>query len=62
MGLGTCWCGLYDNVERRQAICELCGITDENILPMSIVAVGNPDDAPETPDRFKPDRIPREQW
>jgi len=62
MGLGTCWCGLYDNVERRAAICELCGIEDENILPMSIIAVGNPDDAPETPDRFKPERIHREKW
>lgn len=62
MGLGTCWCGLYDNVERRDAISELCGITDENILPMSIIAVGEPDVEVETPDRFKPERIHREQW
>ena len=62
MGLGACWCGLYDNVERRNAICELCGITEENILPTSIVVVGNTDDAPATPDRWDETRFHYGKW
>jgi len=62
MGLGSCWCGLYDNVERREGIKALCGIEDANILPMSIVVVGNTDDAPATPDRVDASRFHYGKW
>ena len=46
MGLGTCWCGVYPNADRIEALRKLLGIPEPNI-PFNVIAVGYPDEAPD---------------
>ena len=62
LGYGACWCGVYPNEERMEAFKRILNIP-ENILPFSAVPIGRPGKAnPETPDRFKEDRIHTDKW
>ena len=62
MGLGTCWCGLFDNKERCAAVKEVCGIEDDDILTMSVVVVGHPAVEPPAPDRWDESRFHFDRW
>lgn len=62
MGLGACWCGVYGNKERVDALSALCGVKDENILPMSLVVIGNTEEQPAMPERVDESRFHFERW
>lgn len=64
LGLGACWCGLYPREERAAATSRYLGISDKNIIPMAILAIGYPDPAAgEKPkDKWKPEKIHYERW
>ena len=62
LGYGACWCGVYPNEERIEAFRKILNIP-EGILPYSAVVMGRPGKPnPETPDRFREDRIHTEKW
>lgn len=61
MGLGAVWLGVYpiaDRVEKIKEILELPG----NIIPLSIVPVGYPDEEKAPADRFDKTRIHHNRW
>jgi len=60
-GLGTVWTGVYP-VEERMAGCRRLLEIPEHILPFALIPVGWPKGAFQAADRFKPERIHREQW
>jgi len=47
LGLGTCWCGVYPREERIGPFRALFKITGDKI-PFNVIAVGYPDEAPES--------------
>lgn len=54
LGYGTCWCGCYPDEARVK---KLQSILDVTSLPMAIVAVGVPDEAPNPRGYFDPSRV-----
>lgn len=61
MGLGACWIGVMPREDRMKAIAELLHLPD-NIVPVSVVSVGNTDVVKDPVDRWKPERVHYEQW
>ena len=59
LGLGSVWMGVYPRPERVEG-CRMLFRLPEHILPLCIVAIGKPKAAPESSDRFDPERIHRE--
>ena len=47
IGLGTCWCGVYPKEDKMESIAKLVGISAPK-LAFNVIAVGVPDDEPET--------------
>ncbi|MFO8053662.1 MAG: nitroreductase family protein [Bacteroidales bacterium] len=60
-GIGSCWLGVYPRQERMKNISEYLKLP-ENIIPISLIALGYPAEQKETPVRFQPERIHYEQW
>ena len=60
-GLGSCWVGLYPREERMSGIRDLFKLPQE-ILPVSLIAVGYPDEEKQLPERFIPSRIHYNSW
>ena len=60
-GLGSVWLGLYPKIERMQAISRLFNLPDE-IIPVSMIALGYPDEIVKHPDRLKQDRVHVNKW
>lgn len=60
-GLGAVWLGIYPREQRVKALRELLEIP-ENIIPISMIAVGYPDEKKSYEDRFKPERVHYEKW
>jgi len=61
LGLGAVWLGVYPRKERMNALSKFFEIP-ENIIPVSLVAVGYPNESKSTPERFKPERIHYNKW
>ncbi len=61
LGLGAVWLGVYPREERVRALRELLHIP-ESVLPVGMMAVGEPAEKPEAPDRYEPDRVHLEAW
>ena len=61
MGLGACWVGIYPVEERIQKLRELLGMPD-NIVTLSMVSIGHPDETKAPSDRFRLDRVHYEKW
>jgi len=59
--LGSCWLGVYPREERIQLLRELLELP-AHILPVSLVAVGYPNEIKATPRRFREDRIHVNHW
>jgi nitroreductase len=60
-GLGAVWLGIepdHDRVERISRMMDL----PSHIHPVSLVAVGYPDEVKRASNRFKPERIHRNRW
>jgi nitroreductase len=61
MGLGAVWLGVYPREERMQAVTELLGLP-EQILPLSMIALGHPADSRPEADRYNSEYVRRERW
>lgn len=61
LGLGAVWVGVQP-VPERIALARRTGALPETIEPVSIVALGYPNETPDPVERFKPDRIHYETW
>ena len=56
LGLGAVWLGVYPRTERIDPISKLFNLP-ENIIPVSLVAIGIPSEKKDAPQRFNPSRI-----
>lgn len=60
-GIGSCWLGVYPREERMKKIGDYLNLP-EHIMPVSLIALGYPDEQKETPQRYKPEKIHYEKW
>jgi nitroreductase len=61
MGLGAVWLGVHPRPERIEGARKLFELP-ENILPLSLIPIGYPDESKPDPERFKPERIHMNKW
>ncbi len=61
IGLGGVWLGLYPREERIVALKNMFKLP-ENILPITLISVGFPDESKPRNNNFNPDRLHFEQW
>jgi len=61
LGLGAVWLGVYGREERMSSIAIKLNLPD-NIVPVSLISIGYPDETKETPERYKPERIRYNKW
>ena len=61
LGLGTVWLGVHPREDRLVPLAKILGIP-ENILPVSMISVGRPDEIREQPDRYNVERIHQDGW
>ncbi len=61
LGVGSCWLGVMPREERMKNIGDYLELP-EHVVPVSLIALGEPDEHKETPERYKPDRIHYEKW
>ncbi len=54
LGYGTCWCGCYPAQDRAEAVQKALDVTS---VPVAIVAVGKPDEAPAARGFFDKSRV-----
>ncbi len=55
-GLGAVWTGVYPNMERTAEVANVLNCP-KNIIPLAVVRIGYPDEAPEPKDKFKEENI-----
>ena len=53
-GLGTCWCGCYPAEPRTSEVKKVLGVSS---VPVALIAVGVPDDAPAQKGFYDPTRV-----
>ncbi len=56
LGLGAVWLGIYPRTERMSELKKIIGLP-KHILPISLVAIGYPDELKKPVDRYQPDRV-----
>ena len=56
LGLGAVWTGCYPIMERTAEVANVLNCP-QNIVPLAIVRIGYPDEAPEPKDKFKEENI-----
>jgi len=61
LGLGAVWLGVYPREDRIEGLRELFRIP-EDILPIAAISVGVPMKAGERAERYREDRVHRNQW
>lgn len=61
MGLGAVWTGMYPVRERVEYVQKVLGIP-EDVIPLSVIAVGHPTGAEGPKDKFDPSNIHWEKW
>ena len=59
--LGAVWIGIYPREERMKKISALTGLPEE-ILPVSVVSIGIPNEQKTAAGRFRKDRIHINRW
>ncbi len=59
--LGSVWLGVYPRVERMTAISDLFKLPAD-IIPMSMIAIGNPNEEVPFPERFFTEKIHFNKW
>ncbi len=60
-GLGAVWLGIYPRIERVENLRELLNLPDD-IMPISLVAIGHPTEQKSKINRFDPNKIRYNQW
>jgi nitroreductase len=61
LGLGACWLGIHPREERIAAVSQLFGLPT-NIIPISGISLGWPDEEKDRRTRFNPDHVHWERW
>ena len=61
LALGTVWLGIHPREKRKMAIRELLNIPT-HIHPLSLIAVGHPNESRTVNERYDPDRIHYNEW
>ena len=61
LGLGSVWLGVHPREDRLDPLKEILQIPG-NIIPVSMVSVGNPNEERETSDRYNIERIHQDRW
>ncbi|HHW30697.1 MAG TPA: nitroreductase family protein [Clostridiaceae bacterium] len=61
LGLGSVWLGLYPNEERVNALKKLLQIPEE-VVPLSIIAIGYPDELKDPIDRYDVEKVHYNKW
>ncbi|MEN6378027.1 MAG: nitroreductase family protein [Methanofastidiosum sp.] len=61
LGLGACWLGIYPDEERVSGIKEILDLP-ENILPVSLISIGYPNEGKPQLHRFEENRIHYNKW
>jgi nitroreductase len=61
LGIGSVWLGVYPNPDRIVGVTKLLSLPS-NIVPVSMIALGYPDEIKETPSRFIQERIHYNKW
>jgi nitroreductase len=61
LGLGAVWAGVYPLNNRVEAFRRLLALPPE-ITPFALVALGYPDEAPASPERYKEERVHYNGW
>ena len=56
LGLGAVWTGVYPAMERVADVANVLNCPN-NIIPLAVVRIGYPDEAPEPKDKFKEENI-----
>lgn len=56
LGLGGVWLGLYPDEERVSTVRKLCNIP-ENVLPVTLIAIGHPTEMPPAHTQFYEDKV-----
>ena len=61
LGLGGVWLGVWPMQNRITKLQEMLGLPDY-IVPLDMIAIGHPAEAPEPKDKWKPERIHSDRW
>lgn len=61
LGLGAVWTGVYPAMERVAEVANVLNCP-QNIVPVAVVRVGYPDEAPEPKNKFKEENISYEKF
>ena len=61
LGLGAVWLGIYPREDRIRGICKLLSLP-LHVTPLSLIAIGWPDEKKEKADRFSPKKIHYNGW
>jgi len=61
LNLGSVWLGIYPREARVKGLSELFNLP-ENIIPISLVAIGYPAEQKALPERFKKERVHYNCW
>ncbi|NHJ84031.1 MAG: nitroreductase family protein [Asgard group archaeon] len=61
LGLGAVWLGIYPIQERVDGLNELLNLP-RNIYPLSLIAIGYPDEEKKPENRYKEDKIHYNTW
>ena len=62
LGLSTCWCGVYPNIQHMENMANLLNIPSQ-YKAIALIAVGTPKEDTKIPDnRFNPAAIHLNQW
>lgn len=60
-GLGVVWLGVYPRKERMSGLSGLFELPDD-IIPISLVSIGYPNESKVAEDRFSRERIHKNKW
>ncbi len=61
LGLGACWLGVHPRENRIAAIKRILSLP-EQIIPVSVIAVGKPGEVKEPRTRYSEDKVHYERW
>ena len=61
LGLGACWCGMHPAEDREALIKSKCGIPD-NVILLSLIAVGYPSDKLPANDKYEESKVHFNGW
>lgn len=61
LGIGSVWLGVFPRADRMKGMSELFELP-ENILPISLIALGYAREKAIQPDRYRPECIHHEKW